>query len=172
MAVSVLLNNTHKWQSLFYSRYSSQNGSLSVIQNTHKTGVSLLLKILTRTECVCCPNHSQKRGVSATQNTHKNGVSLLPKTLTKTECLCYSKYLQERSVSVTQKPTKTECLCYWQYSHERSVSVAQNTHKNGVSLLLRTLTKQECLFHSLYPCLVFPNEYLYIKRFRVHPVAL
>ena len=135
MAVYLLLKTfATKWQSLLYSKHSSQNGGPSSTQNiNYKMTVSLIIETSTRWQSLCYSKyakdgspsdttfkirqyfcyskHSLQNGSpSDTQNIHhKMSVSLLPKTLTRWQCLRYSEY----SYLVFLKGYPTVFRCNW-----------------------------------------------------------
>jgi len=93
MAVFLSLETTTKWQSICYTKYSSQNGSLSVIQNIyHKMAVPPLFKNIYHKMAVPpLPKHSsQNGGLSAIHN------------IQKWQFFCHLKHPQDDSLSATQ----------------------------------------------------------------------
>jgi len=114
MAVPLILRTfITKWQSLWYSEHSPQNGSLLDTQNIHhKMAVYLILRtFITKWQSLWYSEHSSQNGsLSDTQNIHhKMSVSLLPKTLTRWQCLRYSEY----SYLVFLKGYPTVFRCNW-----------------------------------------------------------
>jgi hypothetical protein len=187
MAVSLLLKTfITRWQSLWYSKHSSQNGGLSATKNIQNRAVSLILKtFIIRWQYLCYSYHS------------KMAVSQLLETCTRWQPLCYSKYaqdgspfdttykirqsfcyskhsLQNGSLSATQNIhhkmavflllktfiTKWQSLCYSKHSSQNgSIPATQNTHKMAVSLLLKTIIRWRYLCYSEHSCLMFLNGY-------------
>jgi len=105
MAIYLILQTfITKWQSLYYSKYLSQNDSLFAIHNIQKRqalcfskhpqdgNISATQNIYHKIESICYSKHSSQNGsLFATQNIyHKMAVAPLPKTfITKWRSLCY-----------------------------------------------------------------------------------
>ena len=187
MAVYLLVKTfTTKWQSLRYSKHSSQNGSLSATENipieqslfyskpSSQDGSISVIHNVQKWQSLCYYKHPQDGSLSATQNIHhKMAVPLiLKKFITKWPSLWYSKHAQDDSLSVTQKnaqdgsPCDTtfktrQFLLYSKHSFQNgSLSDTQNiNHKMTVSLLPKTYTRWGCLCYSEYSSLVFLNGY-------------
>ena len=168
MAVYLVLKTfITKWQSLLYSKHSSQNGGPSATQNIHyEMAVSLIIETSTRWQSLCYSKYAQDGSPCDT-------------TFKTRQSFCYSKHsLQNGSLSDTQNIhhkiavtlilrtfiTKWQSLCYPKHSQNCGVSATQNIPTS--CFLMDTLVVSRCNWNlNVSTHLKIPDTKFHYKQF-------